>query len=705
MKKILLSMLCLGALTAYAGDGTADSPYTVADVIAAAPESTNPTTTDEYVKGYIVGYVNGQSYESGIRFTATAPDGEEVSQTNIVLADAADVTDASVCIPVQLPSGSCRTALNLNANPDNLGKLVTLQGGIAKYFLVPGFKSVKSYVFDGDTPVEPDKASYGYVKAVTAGKAYLLYAEGKIATPLSGSYGYLSVVDATIASNKIEAEETNEFTIEATTGGYYIKDSNGKYLYQTGTYNSFNVSTDLPEDGAVWTIEVLSDGTAKIVNASTSKYVQYSTNYTSYGCYADATGTLPYLFEKGNAGTDIPDEPVTPVETVDVNSIAEFLAAANTEAPSRFTFPITALYQNGSYLYVTDGTTPLLIYGQTGKTYVNGDIIPAGVTGTYQNYSNGQLQMSSIDAETFLDPTSGSAIQPEVYQVEEVATDLVSTYIKILGATVAATDNAKTFTLSDNTGEIQLYNQFGLSINAGENLTFEGFIAVHSGTLQLLPNVDMGESEPVTPPVADENVCYFVAPTYTDVEGTLLFNKDGSDTQSANTDINTSLCGVDFTCNGITLQFSAPEDATYFTGAYGAQVRWYQGNYCTLTPASGVTIKQIYVQTVANSNGNFTAYDGDTAVGTVEGGGTGASDPITWTGSITNPLKLVANKAIRFSYIKVTTDGYNAVNSIEIDNSLAPVEYYNLQGIRVANPTAGQLLIRRQGTNVSKILF
>lgn len=35
----------------------------------------------------------------------------------------------------------------------------------------------------------------------------------------------------------------------------------------------------------------------------------------------------------------------------------------------------------------------------------------------------------------------------------------------------------------------------------------------------------------------------------------------------------------------------------------------------------------------------------------------------------------------------------------------APVEYYNLQGIRVANPTAGQIYILRQGNNASKVIF
>lgn len=43
-------------------------------------------------------------------------------------------------------------------------------------------------------------------------------------------------------------------------------------------------------------------------------------------------------------------------------------------------------------------------------------------------------------------------------------------------------------------------------------------------------------------------------------------------------------------------------------------------------------------------------------------------------------------------------------NIIAADNSNAPVEYYNLQGIRINEPAAGSVVIRRQGTEVSKVL-
>ena len=45
------------------------------------------------------------------------------------------------------------------------------------------------------------------------------------------------------------------------------------------------------------------------------------------------------------------------------------------------------------------------------------------------------------------------------------------------------------------------------------------------------------------------------------------------------------------------------------------------------------------------------------------------------------------------------------VDGIEADGTEAPAEYYNLQGIRVANPQAGQLLIRRQGKKATKVVI
>lgn len=46
----------------------------------------------------------------------------------------------------------------------------------------------------------------------------------------------------------------------------------------------------------------------------------------------------------------------------------------------------------------------------------------------------------------------------------------------------------------------------------------------------------------------------------------------------------------------------------------------------------------------------------------------------------------------------------NSIGSVSADNADAPVEYFSLQGVRVANPAPGTIVIRRQGNDVSKIL-
>ena len=145
----------------------------------------------------------------------------------------------------------------------------------------------------------------------------------------------------------------------------------------------------------------------------------------------------------------------------------------------------------------------------------------------------------------------------------------------------------------------------------------------------------------------------FIAPEFTGQTGTKLVNKDGSNTQGSNTDINQSLCGIDFTEGNITLTFDQGTSGNV-PGAYGNGVRWFQGANLTVTPASGTTIEKIYVQTISNSKGNFTAKVGETAVGTVTGSGSGATNPITWEGSVSDAMTLNATKQVRFSYITVT---------------------------------------------------
>ena len=53
---------------------------------------------------------------------------------------------------------------------------------------------------------------------------------------------------------------------------------------------------------------------------------------------------------------------------------------------------------------------------------------------------------------------------------------------------------------------------------------------------------------------------------------------------------------------------------------------------------------------------------------------------------------------------KIKEGGSSAIENVIDNDDNAPVEYYNLQGVRINEPAAGQVVIRRQGSKVSKVV-
>ena len=138
---------------------TLEKPYTVSEAVAAG-------SGNEYVKGFIVGSVDGKSISEGAHFST-----ENAVATNIILAESASETDISKVMAVQLPSGTdIRTKLNIKDNAGNLGKEVVLYGSIENYFGQMGLKSVTFAVLDGveiGTKPGSDPAPSGDVQTVT----------------------------------------------------------------------------------------------------------------------------------------------------------------------------------------------------------------------------------------------------------------------------------------------------------------------------------------------------------------------------------------------------------------------------------------------------------------------------------------------------------------------------------------------------------
>ena len=96
------------------------------------------------VVGYIVGAAKNGTLNQSI-FGAN----QEV-KTNILIADDPNETNVENCMPVELPSGDIRNALNLAENPGNYKKQIVLTGSVTAYFSVAGLKNTSAYEFIED---------------------------------------------------------------------------------------------------------------------------------------------------------------------------------------------------------------------------------------------------------------------------------------------------------------------------------------------------------------------------------------------------------------------------------------------------------------------------------------------------------------------------------------------------------------------------
>lgn len=145
MKKTLLSIVAIfcTVFACAAASGTGNAPLTVDELI----EQGTPTIAvpNTFVTGYIVGFNKNMSWPADNVYGV--PTETESSNSNILLASSSGETDAAYCIPVQLPAGDVRDALNLVSHPENLGKQVTIVGTNEKFFGQNGIKSTKAYNF------------------------------------------------------------------------------------------------------------------------------------------------------------------------------------------------------------------------------------------------------------------------------------------------------------------------------------------------------------------------------------------------------------------------------------------------------------------------------------------------------------------------------------------------------------------------------
>lgn len=271
---------------------------------------------------------------------------------------------------------------------------------------------------DVEIPDIPFKAGKYFIVVKPDGVA-------KVAKPVGSAYGYIYYDDATVNGNNISGTAKHVFTFTEVEGGYTIQDSDGKYYYQKGTYDSFNLDAN-PVEGSVWTVKSYVAGTWKITNNAVSKWMQYDPNYSSMGSYSSQKGLLPLLIDATNAPED---EPEAPQEGPKTMTVADAVAQADSAIVSG---TVVAVCARGFILQ--DKTAATLIYegSKYSQTFVVGDEVKAGGAPAIYNFAS-QIAPNP----KYYEKTGNKAFtQPTPKVIDAAALDA-------LVATLAGKDKAK----------------------------------------------------------------------------------------------------------------------------------------------------------------------------------------------------------------------------------------------------------------------
>ena len=200
-----------------------------------------------------------------------------------------------------------------------------------------------------------------------------------------------------------------------------------------------------------------------------------------------ASTTVKAVVIDGEKASQVVSAEYVIAEPQEVANIAAYLAVADGTVV-KFTNPVTAVFQKGSNLYVTDDTGVALIYGSTGQTYENGDIVPAGFYGTKTTYK-GLVELSTAagagySTASFQAATDKTtAVTPIVATVPDVTVGNANKYFFIADITLDAANKK----IVDASGkEVAIYSTLA-SIPADGEYDVYGFVSVYNGNPQFLP--------------------------------------------------------------------------------------------------------------------------------------------------------------------------------------------------------------------------
>ncbi|MCZ2257582.1 endonuclease [Sporosarcina sp. G11-34] len=520
----------------------ADNAISVADAIA----NNGGKAT---VKGYIVGvYSNSGLVTDTSKFVAS----------NLAIADSPDETEKIKILPVQLPAGAVRTALNLVDHPELVGKQVTISGNIEAYFSQPGLKSPTGYstVEEDSEILATDLFISEYVEGSSNNKAIELYNGTGAAMDLSDYSLELYVNGKTIIQSTLkltgnlengktyvivhgqsndELKSKGDLTDSNITGfngdDAFVLKKSGVIIDsfgQIGVQEKWGENVTLVRNSSVTSGDPIADDVFAPSLECTSFPIDTFTNLGSHTMNGSSSG-----------GPD-------PVEPAEIISIADARALG---AGTKVTVKAVVAAKLKNTISVQDGTGGLAVRPTSLNVSVGDEVTLRGTLADYQ----GLLQLDSASiVEKF--GNAGEPVPKEVTgaQVSEVNESIL---VKATNITLTSVDANFNYTATDGTTEFIVRDENGtLGLIAGNQYeSIVGIVQQFGAAYQIIPRSQQDiivDSSIMQPATANPSSGTFVGSTTV----TLL-------TSTANADIYYTLDGKDPTTSGAT-KYNAPIEIT-----------------------------------------------------------------------------------------------------------------------------------------------
>lgn len=223
------------------------------------------------------------------------------------------------------------------------------------------------------------------------------------------------------------------------------------------------------------------------------------------------TTTIKAIAVLNDVESSVAEATYTIESVTSVANIAAFLATAEGTVVS-FTNPVTVSFQDGSYTFVKDETGSTLIYGNIGIEYADGDVIPAGFTGT-RSAHQGVPQLA--DASSFAEATENNGeVVPADFEVAAVTTDLANQYIKVSNVTIGSEQDGDytNWYAYSGSDKVMIYARFSTftrddlaALEADKEYDLTGFVTIFNGQpeIYIVSITEPGGEEPGPDPSGD----------------------------------------------------------------------------------------------------------------------------------------------------------------------------------------------------------